>query len=251
MQIPFDSRHVLADVVNLWRGQVPHEDDFKAFGAMCGSEGAMRLLDCGANVGQSTASLLMNCPHGHLISFEPNPLYEPVLAGLRDELGAERFDFAIEGLSDHDETMDLHVPFVDGRPYLQEAAMDLRQFDKPGVGERLRSYGSYIQFESFPARFVTGDSKRLDIDVVKIDAEGSELWVLFDMLQTIRRCQPVLLVENNDWHEVTSFLGGLGYCCYRWEAELGKPVPMYGASTNSFYFLEKHGARFGAQLIQA
>ena len=32
----------------------------------------------------------------------------------------------MEGLSDRDEAVDLHVPFVDDKPYLQEAALELR-----------------------------------------------------------------------------------------------------------------------------
>jgi FkbM family methyltransferase len=161
MQIPYDPKQAPAEVINLWRGKLPHEDDFTAFGAMCGATGAMTLLDCGANAGQSAASFLMHCPQGRVVSFEPNPLYERVLAGLREELGAERFEFFVEGLSDRDETVDLHVPFVDDSPYLQEAAMDPSQFDKPWVAERLRSYGQRVRFEPFAARFVTADSKQL------------------------------------------------------------------------------------------
>jgi len=33
----------------------------------------------------------MTCPSGKVVSFEPNPLYEPVLAGLKVELGPQRF----------------------------------------------------------------------------------------------------------------------------------------------------------------
>ena len=243
MHIPFDASRVLGETLSLWRGKVPHEDDFYAFNSMCVAFGCMTLLDCGANAGQSAASFLMNCPTGRVISFEPNPLYGPVLAGLRPELGTGRFDYFIEGLSDRDETVDLHVPFVDGRPYLQEAAMDMSQFDKPWVAERLRGYGGDLQFRSFEARFVTADSKRLDIDAVKIDAEGSELRVLAGMAETIRRCRPVLMIENNDWHRVTEFLSGLGYRCYRWDNGVGKLVPMHGACANSFYLLDEHVMR--------
>jgi hypothetical protein len=84
---------------------------------------------------------------------------------------------------------------------------------------------------------------------VKIDAEGSELRVLLGMAETIRRCRPVFLIENNDCHRVTDFLGRLGYRCYRWEAEVRKLVPMYGACANSFYLLDEHCARLGVLIL--
>jgi FkbM family methyltransferase len=214
---------------------------------MCNG-GSSTLLDCGANAGQSAVSFLMGCPRGRVLSFEPNPLYQPVLAGLRGELGGERFEFFLEGLSDRDEAVELHVPFVDDKPYLQEAALDLAQFEKPWVVERFRSYGGSVRFEALTARFVTGDSRELDVDAVKIDAEGSELRVLSGLLETIRRCEPMFLIENNDWHRVTDFLGRLGYSCYRWDDAIGKLVPMFGASTNSFYLLERHREEFASLL---
>jgi hypothetical protein len=76
--------------------------------------------------------------------------------------------------------------------------------------------------------------------VVKIDAEGAEMRVLLGMQDTIARCRPVFLIENNDWHAVTAFLGGLGYAPYRWDAAARTLVEMSGESTNCFYLAAEH-----------
>jgi hypothetical protein len=87
------------------------------------------------------------------------------------------------------------------------------------------------------------------VDAVKIDAEGSELRVLSGMLETIFRCEPIFLIENNDFHHVTQFLCRLGYRCYRWENAIDKLVPMYGTSANSFYLLDNHCEQFESLLV--
>lgn len=62
---------------------------------------------------------------------------------------------------------------------------------------------------------VLGTEKR--IDVVKIDTEGAELHVLRGLRATLKRCRPVLWIENHDWlklyswQELADLLVELGY----------------------------------------
>jgi FkbM family methyltransferase len=240
MDDAFDAEQSFRDMQSLWQGGVPHEEDFRAFGSFERSSGAVRLLDCGANAGQSAISFLMNCPNGSVVSFEPNRLYGAVLSRLATLLGPERFSYHLEGLSDAEGDLDLHVPYVDGVPYLQEATLDLSQFDKPWVADRLNSYGAHLEIKPLRAHFSTADSKNLTIDVVKIDAEGAEMRVLLGMQQTIDRCRPIFLIENNDWHAVTAFLERLGYAPYRWDTGARTLVHMSGESTNCFYLASEH-----------
>lgn len=240
MSQAFDTERTLQEMKSLWSGQTPHEDDFRFFHQLFGHNRKATLLDCGANAGQSAISFLMNCPKGHVISFEPNLIYRPVLNYVRSLLGTERFEFHMEGLSDEDADQDLYIPYVDGVPYLQEASMDLSQFKKPWVADRLEKYGKMLEIKNIRAHFAVADSKNLKVDAVKIDAEGAEMLVLRGMRKTILACKPVLLIENNDWFAVTEFLSAIGYNPYQWQPTINKLAKMSGPSTNCFYLLEEH-----------
>jgi hypothetical protein len=45
------------------------------------------------------------------------------------------------GLSDNESELDLYIPHVDSVPYMQEASLTLKQFEKPWVRDRLKTYG--------------------------------------------------------------------------------------------------------------
>jgi FkbM family methyltransferase len=246
MNNAFDTEQTLQAMRHLWNGQVPHEEDFKYFQQLFGTNRRVTLLDCGANAGQSAISFLMNCPKGRVISFEPNLIYQPVLAGVQSLLGAERFEFHMEGMADEETVQDLYIPYVDGIPYLQEATMKISQFDKPWVADRLRSYGEILEIKNIKAHFVVADSKNLKVDAIKIDAEGAEMLVLRGMRKTILECKPVLLIENNDWLAVTEFLNVIGYKPYQWHPGSNRLAEMSGPSTNCFYLLEEH---YGIQSV--
>jgi FkbM family methyltransferase len=241
MSKPFDAERTLQEMQYLWNGKVPHEEDFLFFRQLCGSNRLVTLLDCGANAGQSAISFLMSCPKGRVISYEPNLIYQPVLEGVRSLLGAERFEFHMEGLSDEESDLNLYIPYVDGIPYMEEATIDLTQFDKPWIADRLKSYGNSLEIFPIRAHFSVADSNSgLNPDVIKIDAEGAEMRVLRGMKEMILRCRPIFLIENNDWHTVTDLLGALGYTPYQWQSGVGRLAKMSGASTNCFYLLKEH-----------
>lgn len=246
MSTAFDTEQTLQAMMYLWSGQVPHEEDFNFFQLLFGRNRRVTLLDCGANAGQSAISFLMSCPEGRVISFEPNPIYQPVLAGVQSLLGAERFEFHMEGMSDEETVQDLYIPYVDGIPYLQEATMTLSQFNKPWVADRLKGYGEILEIKNIKAHFVVADSKNLKVDAIKIDAEGAEMPVLRGMRKTILECKPVLLIENNDWLAVTEFLGVIGYKPYQWQPGANRLIKQSGDSTNCFYLLKEH---YGTQSV--
>ena len=83
----------------------------------------------------------------------------------------------------------------------------------------------------------TLDSYNLaDVDFVKIDTGGSELFVLKGAIETLRRCKPLVQVECNGLSEtlysvatkdVIDFLAGLGY------------VPYDTGSSNLFFYVPR------------
>jgi hypothetical protein len=124
---------------------------------------------------------------------------------------------------------------------LEEATMELSQFNKPWVADRLKSYGNLLEIVPVRAHFSVADSNNvLNPDVIKIDAEGAEMRVLRGMREMILRSKPIFLIENNDWQPVTDFLSAFGYTPYQWQSGVGRLAEMSGASTNCFYLLKEH-----------
>ena len=235
-----DVNHAISDMKYLISGGVPHEDDFLFFKHLHKTKNQIVFIDVGANSGQSAISFLMNCPNGRSISFEPNRLYEPVLAGVRDLLGMARFEFHMCGLSDTEAELDLYVPHVDGVPYMEEASLTLAQFKKSWVQDRLQSYGKKIKIIPFRANFKIADNIIRQADVVKIDAEGAEMQVLRGMQKLIENTFPIFLIENNDWPNVTEYLKAFGYGAYQYNKDANALLPKSGASTNCFYLRSEH-----------
>jgi hypothetical protein len=59
-----------------------------------------------------------------------------------------------------------------------------------------------------------------DVDLIKIDCEGYELFVIQGGIETIKRCRPAIIVEQKPGHgeayglsdtEAVSFLKDMGY----------------------------------------
>lgn len=246
-----DVAQTLSEMNNLLNGGIPHEDDFLFFKQLTGSRQPVVFVDVGANAGQSAISFLINCPNGRVISFEPNLLYEPVLEGVRELLGASRLEFHMCGLSDSESELDLYVPYVDGVPYMQAATYMLEQFNKHWVIDRMNSYGT-IQ-EKIPVRtsLKIADSMIKEADVVKIDAEGAEMPVLLGMRNLIENCAPIFLIENNDWIAVTGFLKTFGYDVYKYDKNAGALMVMSGATTNCFYLKSEHFTRHPIMLVNS
>ena len=239
-----DVQNALSDMKKLLCGGVPHEDDFLFFKQLNRANKPVVFVDVGANAGQSAISFLMNCPNGRVFSFEPNLLYKPVLEGVRELLGAEKFEFHMCGLSDAESELDLYIPHVDGVPHMQEASLTLSQFEKPWVHDRLKSYGTIIEIVPVRANFKIADALIKQADVVKIDAEGAEMSVLKGMRKLIENTSPIFLIENNDWTAVTEYLNSFGYDVYQYQKSAGSLLPMSGATTNCFYLKAKHFAQY-------
>jgi FkbM family methyltransferase len=207
-------------------------------------DGPIAFVDFGANTGQSGISFLMNCPNGHVTSFEPNLLYQPVLQGIQELLGATRFEFNMYGLSNNESELDLYIPHVDSVPYMQEASLTLSQFEKPWVRDRFKSYGAKIEIIPVRASFKISDSVIQKADVIKIDAEGAEMSVLFGMRKIIENSSPIFLIENNDYTAVTDYLKSYGYDVYQYQKSTGQLLPMSGATTNCFYLKAEHFSQY-------
>jgi len=208
-----------------------HDQDFLVLKAVLG--GPQRIIDAGANKGQSIETLAVLFPLSVIDSFEPNPIFYPQLEKIASTLSGVKIHHC--GLGSAAGTFKFYIPIVDGIRYLEETSVFLAEFQKPWVADRLAARGRDIQFEEFLARVQVGDDLELSPTLIKVDVEGAESSVLRGLERTIRRHKPVIIAENSDWHDVTNFLGEIGYSGFMPDSENEKLIPFSGERVNTIY----------------
>ena len=212
-----------------------HDVDFNCFKNIDTSSSDINIIDVGANRGQSIVSFKSIFPNAKIVSFEANPFFEPILIEVSkwyDDVYVNNF-----GLGHTEQQFEFYVPVIDGTPYLEEGSTRRDNFEKPWVRDRFLSYGSSLEYKTFPVNIKRAEDVITDAktDIIKIDVEGAEMDVLSSMDQIIERSHPIFLIENSDFDNVTSFLKNKGYQCYQYLSEDNFLIPLKTDCTNSFY----------------
>ncbi len=192
-------------------GQVS-EIDIELFRHLHGIDGL--LIDAGANRGQFALSLLAVNRSLKVLSFEPNTALRWSLL-LISALHPLRFRFRLRGLGEQRQNLTLHVPVTSQMDLSSNASLDLSEFDKDYVQERLAGYSQRSSglygFRQRQVRLLPLDELNLSPLAIKIDVEGWELQTLQGMQETIERCHPLLMIEINNQHRFMPWLIERGY----------------------------------------
>ena len=160
------------------------------------------IVDIGAKFSgwfQKLANQKPNYTQAYL--FEPQP---NLFAHLRDKVFADedRVTVYANALSDVVTTADFHI--------------DTERKSWSGLQQQRQE----ATYETITVDVTTLDSFNFDVDFVKIDVEGNELFTLKGATGTINRCQPVVYFEGADVHlgtygytsdDVLEFFNGLNY----------------------------------------
>jgi FkbM family methyltransferase len=170
------------------------------------------VYDVGAHAGyHSLLCALLVGSSGRIVAFEPNPKNR---ASIKRQLEANpqaRVSISPYALSNLCETR----------------ALDTSHGSSEG---HLSDKGDYI-VEARRLDFVLANEGFLEPDVIKIDVEGHEENVLLGALETIARCQPVILCDRNDdttFSRVNALLSPRGYLVTD-----GWPITAVHASENA------------------
>lgn len=222
----------IADILLHFDRKSVHDTDFLAFSLF--KRPINLILDVGANLGQSIASFRLTYPEAKIISFEANPMLAAGLSGVADTLPGENIVVHF-GLSDEAGNFIINVPYVSEQPFLEEASISVDYYELPWVKQKFIDRGGLTRLEKLSCILETGDAQGFAPDIIKVDVEGAEARVLRGLRQTIEHFQPIVFVENSDWHNVTSFMQQLGYLPFRYENECHQLVPFHGTTTNTFY----------------
>jgi FkbM family methyltransferase len=207
---------MLADAKDaLYRGyrkltRIPHERDFRALRFIPEHlEGCY--LDVGANRGQSIESIKVMRPAADVIAFEPNAL----LADRLRHRYADRPDVTVHpfGLADAESRRTLFVPTYRGYVYDGLASFDREQAEVWLSPQTLYRFApDKLVLHEMQSRTVCLDSLDLGPIFIKIDVQGYEYQVVKGGMETIKRYQPVLLIEDVHWEtQLGALLRQLGY----------------------------------------
>jgi FkbM family methyltransferase len=194
----------------MWR-RIPFERDFEALALFPNPEDAV-YLDVGANRGQSTDAILLATHAGQIHQFEPNPLLCQKLARLFGE--HPRVTIHAFGLADESREQPLHIPY-----YKNWMFDGLGSFDGENPSDWLSTRvhffrETHVRIEQVPCKLERLDQLGLRPYFMKLDIQGYEFHALRGAEQTIRACEPIILLESPLEPRIADFLGQLGYAWY-------------------------------------
>ncbi len=183
---------------------------------------ARTTVDCGANAGYYTLLAALSNPDGHVWAFEPVARNaERLRRNVRlTEVG--NVTVVERALSDEDGIQPFRAP--------GGGAMGVRgALSSPEV-DALRPTGSWetIDVETLTLDRWIDEGRIAEVDLVKIDVEGTEHRVLAGMRRTLDRCRPILICEIltvEAGRRVRAHTDPLGYRVYRLTDGGLVPVP--------------------------
>jgi FkbM family methyltransferase len=186
-----------------------YEPSFREFLAMVPPEGTM--LDVGANFGINCAIAKRNRPGVQLIAFEPVPQNVRVLRRIKLLYSMKRLEIHPVAVGDHDRTVSIAVPTMEGRALAALCHVVSDEFKNPEV-ER-------YPYTSVDVRMLSLDSFRFEhVDAIKIDVEDHEYHVLNGARQLLRTFRPIVFCELWDTPNRTrsiDLMTSLGYSVIR------------------------------------
>lgn len=239
-----DRKYQVQRLVRRARRQ-PFEADFLALRHLPCDDDSL-LIDVGANRGQSIDAMLLTTRAGRVWSFEPNPI---LASRLRQDYSRQpRVQVWQLALGSDAARHTLYVPAYRGFVYDGLASLD----EESAVSWlRGRVYGykqQHVTVERVECDTRPLDSLGCDPLFIKVDVQGFEHDVVVGGQETIRRSDPVVLVEAPE-DRLRALLESLGLEQYGFDG--ARFVPGGASALNSFFIsdarrdqLAAGGARF-------
>ena len=150
-------------------------------------------LDVGANYGQSAISMRHFVPDCRIRCIEANPSLAECLLYLARKLG--NLDVLITAAGNEYSVLDLRIPVLGGVVNTGGASLSA-EFVSNRRGILEDHYGAELALLSQTVPSIPLDVLNIEPSFIKIDVEGNELSVLFGLTKTIRRCNPVIMLET-------------------------------------------------------
>jgi len=213
--------------------KIPSESEFRALSLFPDVGGAL-FLDVGANRGQSTDSILLTTRNVRIHLFEPNELLCRKLERLFG--GTQGIVINNFGLGDENTEGVLFVPFY--RKWMFDGLASFNEeIAKGWLKDRVFFYNErLVTLHRSRTQIRKLDELDLDPYFIKLDIQGYEYRALKGGEQTLRRHEPVLLIESPDDRTV-AYLKGLGYQFFAFSQ--GKFISGIQGETNTFFMTDE------------
>lgn len=223
----------------------PDEADFNIFKNFGARRDVKLVIDVGANGGQSVFAFAFLFPNARIISFEPNISLASELEFARRVIG-KRYEFRSVGLGEQAQETEIYVPKLGNMHISTRASVDINEMQKK-IANLEVAYGRKIEADRQDIKIIPFDSLELAPDVIKIDVEGYERFVLGGMRKTLQSSHPLLVCEENTYDkECFAILEEFGYEIFYFDLEtqrLGRS-PRH-AARNWYALKPEHIAAFG------
>jgi len=224
--------------------RLPHERDFRAI-AQFPAAWRGPYVDVGANHGQSIESILLFRPSAEIVSFEANPnLANALIQRYRAQPGIQIRPI---GLASTAGEFTLYVPSYRGFVYDGLASLD-RHSAETWINEKTVYWfnPAKVTIEQVACKTETLDSQKLRPSFIKIDVQGLEYEVVLGGIETIKACEPVLLLEDLHADERTvNLVNELGYEEYKFDGSRLRKGAHASTSQNSFLIMPARARELG------
>ena len=186
-----------------------------------------RFLDIGANMG--IYSFYFHNMFENINAFEPLAEITKRLAALQ----SDSLTIHNVALSNKKGKLEFYIPSING-----ELMPSLASLEKRDVGSEERIEERIVDVD-------TVDNYGFDdVDLIKIDVEGHEQFVILGAIETIKRTRPILIVEieqrhiNTDINEVFQTILNLGYNGFFLKNGNLLPLESFSYESNQMPFLQ-------------
>ena len=213
----------------------PHDRDFEVL-RMLDAHAPGVYIDGGANRGQSIQAIRLFRPSATIIAFEANPRLAAMVAQRYSHDPAVKVVPA--ALGDQQGELDFFIPSYRGVEFDALASADRSAAMEWINGTRVFFFDpTKLAARRVCCPVTTIDSEQLDPIFIKLDLQGFEYQALHGAVETLLRCEPILMVE--DYHgdpRLEPLAYSLGYREYYYDG--ASLVRGRAPSTNAFLITE-------------
>ena len=205
------------------------------------------ILDVGANIGQSTYNFIQHTL-ADVLMIEANPFFKDLLESIQKEY-PNRCKYLSAGVGNNVGELCFYIPKFEA-DIAQESS-----FIKERVAERIyRTLGIVITddnikdyIEKCVVKVITIDSLidsyRYPVSFIKIDVENYEFETIKGMSNTIKKYQPIILLEFNSKEQQEKILKYVNeinsYCLNYWDYVNGCFTAENYCASNNYFLLPK------------